>query len=154
MFLLDIYKIVVKTYKAFQTFSFLFTSLQVSIYFLLMLCIVSRPSFTHWRKRKKKKVPVERGRMTTNWFSHKALKCSDSSKHDAISACYCYSLNPYIIRHCNTTIMQGATLTSSQLPAASATVWTQRNHKKMWPITPNALTAFNVLTLGDICFLI
>lgn len=50
------------------------------------------------------------------------MNCTDGSKHDAISASYCYSLNPNIIRHSNTTIMQGARLTSSQLPAACATV--------------------------------
>lgn len=62
------------------------------------------------------------GEKNTNWVSRRATNCTDGSKHDAISASYCYSLKPNTIRHSNTTIMQGARLTSSQLPAACATV--------------------------------
>lgn len=46
-----------------------------------------------------------------------AMNCTDSSKHDAISASYCYSLNPNTIRHSNTTIMRGARLTLSSTPS-------------------------------------
>lgn len=45
------------------------------------------------------------------------MNCTDSSKHDAISASYCYSLNPNTIRHSNTTIMRGARLTLSSTPS-------------------------------------
>lgn len=51
--------------------------------------------------------------MNTNWVSRRAMNCSDGSKHDAISANHCYSLNPNTIRHSNTMIMQGARVTLS-----------------------------------------
>lgn len=63
------------------------------------------------------RVAGECGRMNTNWVSHRAMNCTDSSKHDAISASYCYSLNPNTIRLPNTTIMQGARLTPSSTPS-------------------------------------
>lgn len=50
------------------------------------------------------------------------MNCTDGSKHDAISASYCYSVNPNAIRHSSTTIIQGVRLTSPQLPAAFAAV--------------------------------
>lgn len=72
--------------------------------------------------KKKKRVSGERGRMNRNRVSHKAMNCTDSSKHDAISASYSYSLNPNTIRHSNTTIMRRARLTSPQLPEACASL--------------------------------
>lgn len=63
--------------------------------------------------KKEESVAGECGRMNANWVSHRAVNCTDSSKHDAISASHCYSLSPNTIRLSNTTIMWGARLTLS-----------------------------------------
>lgn len=67
----------------------------------------------HCRWKKEESVAGECGRMNANWVSHRAVNCTDSSKHDAISASHCYSLSPNTIRPSNTTIMWGARLTLS-----------------------------------------